>query len=364
MRVTACVVSWNTAAHLPGALSSLGAQTYPDLEVVVVDNASADGSAAVAGCHTDVHVVANAQNRGFAGAANQGVALARANGSDAFLVCNPDVVLEPDYVERAVNALGDDERRASVQGRLWRTGRGAAGAPAPAAGGLRVLDTTGHLAFATRLFRNRGEGTVDVGQFDEPGPVFGVCGCAALYRLAALEDVACGGEVFDEDLFAFWEDVDLDWRLALRGFHAWYTPDACGWHERGGAGPRRTAVVERLNFTNRFLVVLKNDDAPALLRALPGVAVTSTLKAGELALTVPSALIRSVGAARLVPRMLAKRRLVQARAIVDPAAVVERWFAPFDYQVWVATWWRRVGRQNAHRLPRLASGGSSERPAS
>ncbi|MGH8904683.1 MAG: glycosyltransferase family 2 protein, partial [Egibacteraceae bacterium] len=244
MKVTACVVSWNTAEHLPGVLSSLGAQTHPDVEIVVIDNASADGSAAIARCHTDVRVVANAQNRGFAGAANQGVALACANGSDAFLVCNPDVVLEPYYVERAVKALGDGERRASVQGKLWRTGPGGdllgeAGALAPAAGGdldaPRLLDTTGHLAFATRLFRNRGEGTVDVGQFDEPGPVFGVCGCAALYRLDALQDVAVEGEVFDEDLFAFWEDVDLDWRLALRGFHAWYTPDACGWHERGGA---------------------------------------------------------------------------------------------------------------------------------
>lgn len=333
MRVTACVVSWNTAGHLPGVLSSLAAQTHPDLEIVVIDNASADGSAMVARRHADVRVVANAENRGFGGAANQGVALARANGSDALLVCNADLILEPDYVERAAKALQGDERRASVQGKLWRPGR---------VGRARELDTTGHLAFATRLFRNRGEGEIDVGQFDEPGPVFGVCGCAALYRLDALDDVACAGEVFDEDLFAFWEDVDLDWRLALRGFHAWYTPDACGWHERGGAGPRRTAVVERLNFTNRFLVVLKNDDALALLRALPGVTVTSILKAGELALTVPSAFIRSAGAARLVPRMLAKRRLIHARATVDPADVAKRWFAPFDYQVWVATWWRRV----------------------
>jgi GT2 family glycosyltransferase len=334
MKVTACVVSWNTAAHLPSALSSLKAQTHPDLEIVVVDNASADGSAAIAQCHADVRVVTNARNRGFAGAANQGVALANANGSDAFLVCNPDVILEPDYVEQAVKALGDDQRRASVQGRLWRTGKDP-----------KVLDTTGHLAFTTRLFRNRGEGAVDVGQFDQSGPVFGVSGCAALYRLAALEDVALQGELFDEDLFAFWEDVDLDWRLALRGFHAWYTPDACGWHERGGAGPRRTAVVERLNFTNRFLVVLKNDDASALARALPGVMVTSTLKAGELMLTVPSAFIRSAGAARLVPRMLVKRRLIHARATVDPAHVVERWFAPFDYQAWIMAWWRRVSGQ-------------------
>lgn len=375
MKVTACIVSWNTAEHLPGALESLGAQTHHDLEVVVVDNASADGSAATAARYRDVRVVANAQNRGFAGAANQGIAIAQANGSDAFLVCNPDVILQPDYVARAVAALDGHERRAAVQGRLWRTGgdwtgevgasapvaggdwTGEAGASAPVAGGdrtgeARILDTTGHVAFATRLFRNRGEGMVDVGQFCEPGPVFGVCGAVALYRLDALEDVACDGEVFDEDLFAFWEDVDLDWRLQLRGFEAWYTPDACGWHERGGAGPRRSAVVERLNFCNRFLVVLKNDDAGALVRALPGVVTTSGLKAGELALTVPSAFVRSMGAARLLPRMLAKRRLIHARATVDPAAVIERWFVPFDYAAWVVTWWRRVRSSPPRRLAR------------
>jgi GT2 family glycosyltransferase len=332
MKVTACVVSWNTAEHLRGALASLLSQTYADLEVIVIDNASADGSAAVARRYSGVRVIENNENRGFAGAANQGIALARADGSDAFLVCNPDVILEPDYVAQAVKALSGGERRASVQGRLWRTG----------GGDPKIIDTTGHLAFRTRLFRNRGEGTADLGQFDEPGPVFGVSGAVALYRIAALEDVMCQGEIFDEDLFAFWEDVDLDWRLQLRGFEAWYTPDACGWHERGGAGPRRSAIVERLNFVNRFLVVLKNDDVAALLRCLPGVGLTSVLKATELAVTVPSAFMRSVSAARLVPRMVAKRRLVQERAIVDPALVVERWFGAFDYTVWVASWWRRT----------------------
>lgn len=334
MRITACVVNWNTAAHLPGALSSLLGQTHPDLEIVVVDNASRDGSADVVRRFPDVRLVANAANRGFAGAANQGLALAGAAGSDAFLVCNPDVALDPGYVAAAARCLMESDRRAAVQGKLWRS------APGPA--GERILDTTGHVAFRTRLFRNRGEGQPDGGQFEAADEVFGVSGAVALYRVAALGDVATGGEVFDEDLFAFWEDVDLDWRLKLRGWETWYTPQARAWHERGGAGPRRSAVVERLNYANRFLVVLKNDDAGALARAAPGVALTTALKSGELAATVPSAFLRSFGALRLVPAMLAKRRLIHAAASVDPAQVVERWFGSFDYAAWVGTWWRRV----------------------
>jgi GT2 family glycosyltransferase len=348
VRVTACVVSWNSAAQLGGALDSLlalreGPRARLD-EVVVVDNASVDGSRDVVRARPDVRLVANDRNRGFAGGANQGIAAARAAGSDAFLVCNPDVRLEADYLSVAGEALAADPRRAAVQGRLWRmTGDGE---PIER-DGHRVLDTTGHLAFTTRLFRNRGEGQPDDGRFDTAGEVFGVSGALALYRLDALDDVACAGEVYDEDLFAYWEDVDLDWRLQLRGWHAWYAPDARAWHERGGAGPRRSAFVERLNFTNRFLVVLKDDDPVRLARALPGVAATSLLKAGELAVTVPSAFLSSAAGLRLVPRILAKRRLVQASATVPSAAVVDRWFGPFDYAAWVRTWWRRVTARSA-----------------
>jgi GT2 family glycosyltransferase len=338
MKVTACVVSWNGADQLGGALDSLLAQTHADLEVVVVDNASRDGSQALVRAYRDVRLVANTENRGFAGAANQGLASARTAGSGALLLCNPDVVLEASYLERALAVLEGGPRRAAVQGRLWRSTRGRP----PEAAAPRLIDTTGHLAFVTRLFRNRGEGQPDTGQYDRSDEVFGVSGAVGLYRVEALDDIACDGEVFDEDLFAYWEDVDLDWRLRLRGWQAWYAPEARGWHERGGAGPRRSALVERLNFTNRFLVVLKNDDARAVLRSLPGIGLTTALKAGELAVTVPGAFLRSFTAARLVPRMLAKRRLVRRSATVDPVAVIDRWFQPFDYGAWVGTWWRRV----------------------
>lgn len=351
MKVTACVVSWNSGAQLDSALRSLTAQRDVDLHVAVVDNASSDGSAERARSH-GVEVVRNPVNRGFAGAANQGVALAADNGSDALLLCNFDVRLRDDYVATAAAALAADPLLSSVQGKLLRTTTGPRGEP--------ILDTTGHLALRTRLFRNRGEGTVDDGRYDQPGLVFGVSGAVALYRLAALQDVAVEGEVFDEDLFAYWEDVDLDWRLALRGWRCWYEPAAQGWHERGGAGPRRSATVERLNFVNRFLVIAKNDDPGSLARALPGVAATSLLKAGELALTVPSAFLRSLPDLRRLRGALAKRRLIQARASVPPAAVVERWFEPFDYRAWVATWWRRVRSERSGRA-HLESAGEPTR---
>jgi GT2 family glycosyltransferase len=341
VKVLACVVSWNTASHLPASLASLAAQTHSDLEVVVVDNASRDDSAAVVRSH-GVRLVQNRANLGYAGAANQAVALAREAGADAVVLANPDAVLAPDCLAEAVAAMDAEPRRASVQPKLWRA--------APGSRARTTIDSTGHVAFATRLFRNRGEGQPDDGSWDTPGPVFGVSGALAVYRLAALDDVAVDGEVFDADLFAFFEDVDLDWRFALRGWDCWYAPAATGWHERGGAGPRRSAVVEELNWRNRLLVVVKNDDPRALAAALPGVTVTNVLKTAELALTVPVALVRGVrGVARLLPATLARRRRVQAAATVDPAAVAARWFGPFDYAGWVRTWYARV--RGEARLP-------------
>ncbi|CAN5367041.1 hypothetical protein BH23ACT9_BH23ACT9_27130 [soil metagenome] len=329
MRVTACIVSYNTAGHLPGAISSLLAQTHPDLQVVVVDNNSHDSSAAVARRHPEVRVIANRVNRGFAGAANQGVALA---GEGAFFVLNPDVRVDPGHVAAAVAALETSADTASVQGRLRRMD--AEGGVLLTDDGVPIIDTTGHDAHRNRVFRNRGEDQPDDGRFDIPAEVFGVSGAAALYRLDALHDVAVHGEVYDEDLFAFFEDVDLDWRLKARGWRSRYAPDALGLHERGGIGVRRSAVVERLSYRNWFLTVAKNDDWAAMRPDAHLLAATTLLRTADLAITVPTAFLKALGDIRILRHTLRKRAVAERRRTVGNDAIVEQWFGAFDYVAW------------------------------
>jgi GT2 family glycosyltransferase len=342
VRVTAIVVSWNAAAQLPSCLAALDAQDHPDLEVVVVDNASADGTAAVlerieaTPRRHPLRVVRNTSNRGFAGAVNDGLAV---SDGEAVLCCNVDITAAPDLVSRAVAALAADDRRGSIQPKLHRE--------VPAPDGRPVLDTTGHVLTTARLVRNRGEGEIDDGAYDTPGEVFGVSGALALHRRAMLDDVAWrhGGdrpEHLTEDLFAYFDDVELDWRALLLGWTAWYEPAAVGTHERGGAGPRRTPTVEALNFSNRLLVLATCDDRRARRRVLPLVAVTTALKAVELAVTVPSAVPLTLRRLRLLPAARRRRRQLHARAVVDPAEVVARWAEPFRWGPWIATWWRRI----------------------
>jgi GT2 family glycosyltransferase len=259
------VVTWDSARVLPACLEALAAQTLAPERVVVVDNASMDDSAGIArrfGCE----VIANRANLGFCRASNLGWARAR-GGAALFL--NPDVVLEAGYLEAATAPLQASPRVGLVAGKLLRFDR-------------VTLDSTGQFLGRSRRTIDRGYGQRDQGQFEVGGPVFSVCGAAALYRREALEDIAPDGEVFDADFFAFHEDLDLGWRAQRHGWSGCYVPAARGYHLRGGSNEelRRAAVprarlrtlpdpVLRHAVKNRYLAMIKNDTLPAIARDLP-----------------------------------------------------------------------------------------------
>jgi GT2 family glycosyltransferase len=356
VRVVAIVVAWNAADDLPACLDALRGQDHPDLDVVVVDNASHDATpqviraavAAAADPPTDgpargrhgVRAVWNPTNRGFCGGVNDALATI-GDDVEAVLLVNPDAIAAPDLVRRAVAVLESRPAVGTVQPRLQR--RTAPGAPV-------TLDTTGHVLTSARLVNNRGEGEPDDGRHP-PGEVFGASGALVLHRRAMLDDVAWRAgmpgserpEHLTEDLFAYFDDVELDWRAQLHGWRAWYEPTAVGVHERGGAGPRRTTRVEALNYANRLLVIATCDDGRSLLRSAPLVAVTTLLKTVELAVTVPSALPEAFGRLRLLPAARRRRRVLQGRRRTVPfAEVTARWVEPFRWRPWVAAWWTRT----------------------
>lgn len=336
MTVTAVVVTYDSAQHVDGCLEALLAQEHP-LDVVVVDNGSMDRSVERARAHEAaapdrVRVIPLATNTGFSAAVNRAIL---ASDADAVLLCNPDARLAPDHVGHLVEALEGAARLGSVQGTLWRPHR--AGLP-------DRIDSTGHRAFVTRLFGNRDEGrtTPSAG-----GDVFGVTGAAALHRRAMLDDIAVPRpdgslEWLDETLFAYYDDIDLDWRARLRGWRAAHVPLAVGVHERGGAGARRSPFVEECNAANRLLVLAKLDHRPSLLRVLPAVLLGTVLKLCWLTLTHPTVLPRVV---RRVVRgwrpTMERRAWALATATTNPATVVAG-FERFDWRAWVRRWWGRV----------------------
>lgn len=343
-RVVAVVVSWRQADQLAACLEAIDAQTHPDLRVVVVDNAGGDGSLEIARDvagrprRHPVTVAASASNRGFAGGVHDGLRAA-GEGWDAVWLVNVDAVPAADHLERLVGALWSDDDIAAVQGTLVRSAVGA--------DGVVVVDSTGIEATRARLFRDRDEGRPLAELRRAADAPFGVTGACALLRRDALADVAWSGDgpwtsrVLTEDLFAYFDDVDLAWRLQRLGWRCRYVPEATATHERGGAGPRRSSFVEELNAANRLLVLRTCDGSRRGDRS--SVAVTTGLKAVDLLVSHPTAL---VAAARRVRRGWAaagrRRRELDDRARVSADAVVGRWFVPLRWGPWVAVWWRRV----------------------
>ena len=313
------VLNWDGGEMVQRCVASVLAQTVRPHEVLVVDNASTDGSAEAFAGHPVVRLLRLPRNTGFAGGMNAGIA---ATTGRALLLLNLDVELEPDYLARCARALDDDDRLGGVTGKLLRF---------TATPGEPVLDSTGHRLYRNRRAVDRGEGEPDTGQYDTRTDVFGVGGAAPLLRREMLDDVRLGDEWFDADFFAYFEDIDLCWRARLRGWGFGYAPAAVARHHRGGTGGRRVDAIEAGNHRNRLLMMIKNDARASLVRHAGGIALTELRSAVHLGATRPRALLLAyAGLLRLLPRVLAKRRRVQAGRTVGWREL-ERWFEPYDY---------------------------------
>jgi GT2 family glycosyltransferase len=235
------------------------AQSLPFTRIIVVDNASRDGTAAAAADWTGIELLRLERNRGFAGAVNRGIERAlRGRGADAIAVLNNDVALDGDWNRAAREALFTEEaygscatclvsardpRRVESAGIEW-VGPGSA-------------DNALHGQCAPPL--------------DAPlQPVFGASAGAALYRRSFLEQVG----LFDEGLFAYQEDVDLAVRGASAGWKAVFAPGARGVHSGFGTNrrfPLGGTWADYYNARNRFAVLVKSLPAEEWRRSGPAI---------------------------------------------------------------------------------------------
>ena len=311
--VTIGLVTWNSASDVARCLDGIRAQRHRSIELLVGDNASTDATRAILESRTTPAERRDfPTNLGFSAAHN---ALIRASRGAYYVTLNPDVVLDPGFVDTLVAALEAAPRAGSATGKLRRS--------EPAG----VLDSTGIVMHRSQRHFDRGAGAVDRGQYDTPGPVFGVSGAAGFYRRAMLDDVAIAGEVFDEDFFAYREDADLAWRAQLLGWDAIYVPDATATHVRRVTPERRGALpaaINRYSVRNRFLLRLKNQTAGQAARfAIAGLA-RDVQVVGYVLAREWSSMPGLVDVVRLLPRTLAKRRTIMARR--DRRRSLDAWF--------------------------------------
>ena len=309
-RVSVNIVTWNSMAYLPECLESLKNQTFRDLEIVVVDNSSDDGSSEyVERTHPGITRIRNTDNRGFCGGHNIAI---RRNTSEFVLPLNPDVQLTPTYIAELVHALNNDADAGIAAGKLFLPG-GA------------ILDGAGMSLSRVRRQYLRGHDESDTGIYDRPVYLFGVDGSAPLYRRAMLEEIRIGDEYFDEDFFAHKEDLDLSWRSQLYGWKCRYVPTAVAVHDRSfrpespGSRAKMSEEVRLHAVKNRYLAMVKND-MPALFFAdLPFILWYDLKILVYLLLRERSSLAAIPMFLRLLPKALGKRRIIRAHTRVTPA---------------------------------------------
>lgn len=321
--VSVLILNYNGKKFITACIESVLAQDYKDLEVIVIDNLSADDSLNLAKkFDSQIKIIANEENLGFAKAMNIGIDIAR---GDFILTLNVDVTLEPDFVSSLMKVIASDRRIGSLSGKIYRMEKTTP----------PIIDSTGHIIFINRLFTDRGDNTPDLGQFDSQEEIFGTCAGAGLYRRTMLEDIRLEGEYFDSDFFMFLEDTDLSWRAQLRGWKCVYVPKAVAYHYRGGIAVRKTKLVEMHNYKNRYFMLLKNDSFVSMIKNLPHFMVTDTLKSGALLFRCPPALTGWGQVFKKTPNMIKKRRLIQRRRLVGRKELEDKWFKPFDYKKWI-----------------------------
>jgi GT2 family glycosyltransferase len=321
-KLDAFIVSHNHAPTLAATVTGLANQTLRPRRVLLIDNASTDGSveAAVGAAGTlGFEVVRNRDNTGFAAAANQAL---RATSAAWVLALNPDCRLAPDYLERLLAAANERDRVGAATGLLLRAdgGRLEAGT---------AVDSAGIVVTAAGRHLDRAAGEPLGDSVTAPAWVFGASGAAALYRRAALLDVAyAGSEVFDEGFFSYREDADLAWRLQRRGWRCLYWPAARAAHGRGlkpEARRRDSATINRHSVRNRFLLRLANADWRWHVACFPFWLWRDALVLAAC-LTVERTSLPGLGEAwRLSRRQRERGRANAARAVVSGWAMA-RWF--------------------------------------
>ncbi|MBI4458910.1 MAG: glycosyltransferase family 2 protein [Acidobacteria bacterium] len=318
--VSVTIVTHDSEPSLARCLDSVLEQDCPELEIIVVDNASRDGTRAILERYRDrVKIVHNPENRGFSAAQNQAIGLA--NG-EWVLALNPDVLLAPNFVSCLLRAGSLNPAVGTVCGKLFRAGPGLQIPPE------KRLDSAG--IYFTPTFRHfdRGMHLPDGEAYNQPGYVFGATAAAALYRRRMIEDVSIEKEFFDEDFFFYREDADVSWRSQLLGWKCLYIPDAVGYHVRRVFPECRRQLPLEINLhsvKNRFLMRVKNVTLPLYGRNFLAVTARDIailfycLLSERTSLPAFAAVLRNWG------RALAKRRIIQQRRRVSNA-YLQAWF--------------------------------------
>ncbi len=318
--VSVTVVTYNSARFIVRCLKSVLGKLYEPIEVIMVDDASTDGTSdALQQFEQRCVVVYNKENIGFAAAQNQAIAMSI---GDWVLMLNPGVLLSSDFLTRVVSTAAMDSWVGTVCGKLLL-----------ADSNFRIerfprLDSTGMFCTPTLRHKDRGCMELDTGRFRDYEYVVGATAAAACYGRQMIEDISVDGEFLDSALFTYRENADVAWRAQLLGWQCLFNPWAKGCYVRTLRPGMRNEMPAEINMhsvKNRFLMRCKNMAAGLLLRNLLPITERDLGVFAYCLVFERSSLKAFYHLARDFGVVLRKRRLIQKRRRTDEGSMA-KWF--------------------------------------
>lgn len=241
------ILNWNGKHYLQQFLPSVTKTTYPNLRIIVADNASTDDSVPyLQTIFPDVELLLLPQNFGFAKGYNEALKQVEA---DYFVLLNSDVEVLPGWIEPMIQFLEEDTTRGACQPKILAFKNKAFFEYAGAGGGW--LDAYGYPFARGRIFDVCES---DEGQYNTTENVFWATGAAMVIRSKVYREL----NGFDEYFFAHQEEIDLCWRMQLAGYRVYACPQAVVYHVGGGTLPRGNSKKTYLNFRNNQIMLAKN----------------------------------------------------------------------------------------------------------
>lgn len=239
--VSLVILNYNGREYIERCIDSVLNQTYRNREIIIVDNASSDGSLEILKkkYSSDVRIVENKENLGFAEGNNIGMRMAKGR---YIALLNNDAIADKNWLKMLVSAA---ERSDSSFGSwaskiLFYEDR-------------KIIDTVGHLLYPDGLNRGRGKGEADKGQYNKEEEVFCPSGCAALYLKTMLDKIG----FFDADFFAYGDDLDLGMKARMAGWKCLYVPDAVVFHLSSATAGKYSTLKAYLVERNRIWILIK-----------------------------------------------------------------------------------------------------------
>lgn len=249
--VSVIIPNYNGMAYLEGVLSTLEQQTFQNFETILVDNGSSDGSVAfVMGNYPWVHIIELPDNYGFSRAVNEGIYAARA---PYVLLLNNDTEVDKNFVGEMLASIKRHKKAFSCSARMIRYHE------------RDKLDDAGNYYCALGWAFARGKGK-DIRTYEREERIFTSCAGAAIYRRRLFEKIG----YFDEEHFAYLEDIDVGYRARIEGYENWYAPKALVYHIGSGtSGSRYNQFKTRYSSRNNIYLIYKNMPLLQIILNLP-----------------------------------------------------------------------------------------------